>query len=80
MRQDITHLGQEINGKPDLLGAEVHDLTYQVEEAESRVEVVERWPTETTEALSSTKLFILIMITLLRWSRNAKNTMGSKKL
>lgn len=53
LRQDITHLGQEINGKLDMLGAEVRNLSDRVEEAESRVETVERWAAETTEALSS---------------------------
>ncbi|CAJ1059298.1 unnamed protein product [Xyrichtys novacula] len=34
LRQEITHLGQEINGKLDMLGAEVHNLSDRVEEAE----------------------------------------------
>ncbi len=46
LRQEITHFGQEINGKLDRLGAEVHNLSDRVEEAESRVETVERWAAE----------------------------------
>ncbi|CAJ1060218.1 hypothetical protein L3Q82_006026 [Xyrichtys novacula] len=53
LRQEITHLGQEINGKLDMLGAEVRNLSDRVEEAESRVETVERWAAESTEALTS---------------------------
>ncbi len=53
LRQEITYLGQEINGKLDRLGAEVHNLSDRVEEAESRVETVERWAAEATEALST---------------------------
>ncbi|KAI3374166.1 hypothetical protein L3Q82_006026 [Scortum barcoo] len=53
LRQEITLLGQEINGKLDRLGTEVRNLSDRVEEAESRVETVERWAAETTEVLSS---------------------------
>ena len=57
LKTDLTDnnnlLRQEINSKLDMLRAEVHNLSDRVEEAESRVETVERWVTEATEALSS---------------------------
>lgn len=53
LRQEISHLGQEINGKLDMLGSEVRNLSDRVEEAESRVETVERWAAEATEALNT---------------------------
>ena len=36
-----------------MLGAEVCNLLHRVEQAESRVETVESWAAETTEALST---------------------------
>lgn len=53
LQQEISCLGQEINGKLDMVGAEVCNLSDRVEEAESRVEAVERWAAEMTEALSA---------------------------
>lgn len=53
LRQEITHLGQEINSKLDMLGEEVRSLLGQVDEAKSRLETVERWAAGTTEALSA---------------------------
>lgn len=51
LRHEIKTLGQEINGKLDNLVAEMQSLSDRVGEAETRVEQVEGWAAEATDAL-----------------------------
>ncbi|KAK9543184.1 hypothetical protein VZT92_000980 [Zoarces viviparus] len=51
LRQEIIHMGQEINGKLDNLVTEMQSLSDRVGEAETRVEQVEGWAVEATGAI-----------------------------
>lgn len=53
LRLEIKRLGQEINGKLDKLTTDVQGLSDRVDETESRVERVEAWAAEATEAFCS---------------------------
>lgn len=51
LRQEITQLGQEINGRLDKIGSDIQSLNGRVEEVETRVEGIERWAEAVTEEL-----------------------------
>ncbi|KAL7403830.1 hypothetical protein ABVT39_005588 [Epinephelus coioides] len=51
LRHKINHLGQEINGKLNNIVVEMQSLSERVSETETRVEQVESWVAEATEAL-----------------------------
>lgn len=51
LKQDIGQLGQEINGKLDNIANDVQFLSQRMDEAEARVNQVEGWAEEATEAL-----------------------------
>ena len=51
LKQELSQLGQEINGKLDKISSEVQSLNERVEEVEGRVEKVERWAEAVTEEL-----------------------------
>lgn len=51
LKLDIGQLGQEINGKLDIIATDVQGLSQRMDEAEARVNQVESWAEEATEAL-----------------------------
>lgn len=53
LRQELSHVGQEIKSKLESFTAEMQDLSDRVGEAETRVAQVEEWAAEATEALCS---------------------------